>query len=308
MLLGVLLGLKLAADVLLGAGKKHRRRPFGRDRSRPSSGQHRFAAVSSAVPTPPDLPVSKPLMSDIEVVCSSCKAELIAPSDMAGQEATCEVCNAVVVVPSSLRKIVSPPLIAVPVRQRITIKLLRELEWKRFEQVTEAYFARAGWRTKPARIGPDGGVDIHLFRPNENAVAAVVQCKAWHAWKVGVKPVRELFGVMAAESVCEGFFVAAGDYTGDAEAFARGKALRLIRGRDLVDRIERLSASDQYQIFKIATTGDFRTPTCPRCGEKMIRRITKKGRNMGDSFWGCRNYPHCRQILHMRNSGDISLS
>ena len=109
---------------------------------------------------------------------------------------------------------------------------------------------------------------------------------------------------MAAESAREGFFVTTGDYTEEADAFARGKALKLLRGTDLVARIEALSESDQYQIFKIATTGDFKTPTCPRCGCKMMRRIARRGRSAGDSFWGCRNYPQCRHIFKFRVAKD----
>lgn len=38
-------------------------------------------------------------------------------------------------------------------------------------------------------------------------------------------------------------------------------------------------------------------PKCPVCGEKMIRRVVKKGANSGAEFWGCSNYPHCNGFL-----------
>lgn len=189
---------------------------------------------------------------------------------------------------------------------QITLDLLQELEWKRFEQVTEAYFERTGWRTEPARFGADGGVDIHLFRPAEERVAAVVQCKAWNTYKVGVKPVRELFGVMAAASASEGFFVTSGSYTEEACSFARGKTLTLIDGEGLIERIHALPSTDQRQIYDIATAGDYRTPSCPRCGRKMVMRIAAKGRSVGDSFWGCPGYPRCNQTLQMRSDEQSS--
>jgi len=34
--------------------------------------------------------------------------------------------------------------------------------------------------------------------------------------------------------------------------------------------------------------------TCPRCGNKMIKRLAKRGRNAGSYFWGCSRYPACR--------------
>ncbi|MFZ5814456.1 MAG: DUF2726 domain-containing protein, partial [Bacillota bacterium] len=35
------------------------------------------------------------------------------------------------------------------------------------------------------------------------------------------------------------------------------------------------------------------TPTCPRCGVPMVRRAARKN---GSPFWGCKNYPQCREI------------
>ncbi len=65
-----------------------------------------------------------------------------------------------------------------------SLALLRKLEWKRFEDVVAAYFRWKGMRAQTTRIGPDGGVDVYLYRDSESAPYAVVQCKAWNAYKV----------------------------------------------------------------------------------------------------------------------------
>jgi restriction system protein len=181
---------------------------------------------------------------------------------------------------------------------------MRELEWKRFEQITEAYFNRIGWRTRPARIGPDGGVDIYLYKPDTTKVAAVVQCKAWNRYKVGVKPVRELYGIMAAESVSQGYFVTSGEYTLEALSFVQGKNITLIDGSALIERIRALPKEFQEELHRMATDGDYKTPTCPRCGRKMVRRIGEKGRGAGMPFWGCPAYPRCQAVLNMKNEAD----
>lgn len=36
------------------------------------------------------------------------------------------------------------------------------------------------------------------------------------------------------------------------------------------------------------------SPTCPRCGSQMMRRLARRGRNSGHHFWGCSRYPSCR--------------
>jgi len=40
-------------------------------------------------------------------------------------------------------------------------------------------------------------------------------------------------------------------------------------------------------------------PTCPKCGNPMLKRVQKKGRMQGREFWGCSDYPHCDGILPM---------
>lgn len=37
-------------------------------------------------------------------------------------------------------------------------------------------------------------------------------------------------------------------------------------------------------------------PICPKCGIPMIERETKKGNKAGQKFYGCSNFPQCREI------------
>ena len=34
--------------------------------------------------------------------------------------------------------------------------------------------------------------------------------------------------------------------------------------------------------------------TCPRCGQGMVKRLARRGRNAGGYFWGCSRYPSCK--------------
>ena len=250
-------------------------------------------------------PVAVPVArADIDVECPQCKAVLVAPTDMVGQTVTCEGCRHSFEIPK--------PVIKFPVMTQFysskrsgqfTADLLKELEWKRFEQLVEGYFAKTGWETRPNRIGADGGVDVHLIKPGQPGIAAVVQCKSWQTYNVGVKPVRELFGVMAADRVPEGFFVTTGDYSGEARSFAAGKPMTLIDGRDLLKRLESLPPEIQTDLYSRITAGDYTTPTCPQCGVKMVRREAGKGRGIGNEFWGCPSYPRCRQTFQMKTNG-----
>jgi hypothetical protein len=37
-------------------------------------------------------------------------------------------------------------------------------------------------------------------------------------------------------------------------------------------------------------------PICPKCGIPMVERKAAKGPNAGKAFWGCPNFPRCREV------------
>ncbi len=175
-------------------------------------------------------------------------------------------------------------------------ELLSDLEWRRFEILVALYFQKKGFTAKGTRTGADGGVDIEVYRQGEECPFAVVQCKAWNTYKVGVKPVRELYGVMAAQNVSTGYFVTSGDFTSEAWQFAEGKSLTLVSGSYLLEKLRELPSDAQTAILDEVTEGDYTTPTCPRCDAKMVAREGPNG-----PFWGCRSFPRCRQTFKMND-------
>lgn len=106
------------------------------------------------------------------------------------------------------------------------------LDWKEFESLVGDYLRQTGLRVQPTGDGADGGVDLRAT--SDSGQVFLVQCKHWGPRrKVGVKVVRELYGVMAAESADAGAIVTSGSFTQEAEAFANGKPVRLVNGSDL---------------------------------------------------------------------------
>jgi len=46
-------------------------------------------------------------------------------------------------------------------------------------------------------------------------------------------------------------------------------------------------------------------PLCPKCGSLMVHRKARRGKHVGNEFWGCSNYPHCRGVLEIENKSKI---
>jgi len=35
-------------------------------------------------------------------------------------------------------------------------------------------------------------------------------------------------------------------------------------------------------------------PPCPKFNGPMVKRVSTKGKSIGNEFWGCKDYPTCR--------------
>lgn len=177
---------------------------------------------------------------------------------------------------------------------------LKTLEWKQYENVCMEFLRIKNNNAAVTTIGADGGIDIKIKDKNGITIA-IAQCKAWSR-PIGVSLIRELYGVMASENVKHGVFLTTSIFSQDAIEFSKNKALLLINGREFVNLINKLNTDDKRKIDKIATEGDYTTPTCVQCDEKMVKRIAKKGNNAGNEFWGCINYPRCKNKMFVKNT------
>ena len=175
-----------------------------------------------------------------------------------------------------------------------TLELLRHLEWRRFEELCTAYFESLGFTTKVTRSRADGSADIALRIEGADTVSVLVHCRAWSAYPIGLKPLQELFAGMAPAGVGEAVLITSGRFTQPAADFAKQHKIELLDGARLLAELAGLVPEKALALLKLATRGDFLTPTCPSCSVKMTSR---KSTGEGRAFWGCVNYPSCKQTF-----------
>lgn len=178
-----------------------------------------------------------------------------------------------------------------------SLSALRSLEWKRFELLCAKYYETLDFKAVTQASGPDGGIDVRLYRSDLTHPIAIVQCKAWNSKANGVKELRELLGVMAHEKVERGIFITSGSYTSEALGFGSSNPIQLLDGEAFLQRILQLDITHQDVLAKFAFSGDYRTPSCPSCGIKMILR-----EQQSRPFWGCLHYPRCRNTFKIRKA------
>jgi len=170
------------------------------------------------------------------------------------------------------------------------IESIRLLSWKEFEELIGEAFRREGYSVlENENTGPDGGVDLWL---KKNGNRYLVQCKQWKSQKVGVNVVREMYGLVSAHQAAGAIIVTSGMFTHEAKTFAQDKPLDLVEGHQLALMIATTKTKDKAPTrppnpVSVETL-------CHVCGSKMVLRIAKKGKNAGQQFWGCTNYPKCK--------------
>jgi restriction system protein len=167
-------------------------------------------------------------------------------------------------------------------------KAIANMGWKDFERLTHEIFLRRGFKVIESRPGPDGGIDLQLHKDGRRVL---VQCKRWSK-DVGVKIVRELYGVMTASRADAGIVVSSSGFTAEAQAFADSIGLELIDGAALERHLGPLAAADREAAPPLG--GSSNKAECPVCGSGMLIRTARRGSNAGNQFWGCQRYPECR--------------
>lgn len=161
------------------------------------------------------------------------------------------------------------------------------------------YYECIGYKVTKTKAGADGGIDLLLYMKDSVVPYALVQCKSRTHRDVGVNYIRELLGVMTSEKVDKGILITNSGFTKEALEFANAHQIEPVHVHKLWMMLDDLDTDKKAHLINFLESSDFTTPTCPNCEVKLVERIAKKGKNIGQRFWGCKNYPRCHYSLQM---------
>ena len=116
-----------------------------------------------------------------------------------------------------------------PSRSQIdrTLATVRAMSWPEFSQAIEAAWQREGYRVS-ALAG--GAANFEISRQGR---VAIVNCKRWKVARTGVEPLSELHAAKDAHNAHECIFVAAGEISDNARAFAVRHRIGIVGGPEL---------------------------------------------------------------------------
>ncbi|HWL15040.1 MAG TPA: restriction endonuclease [Opitutus sp.] len=174
----------------------------------------------------------------------------------------------------------------------LTPEVLRDLEWKRFEELVCGYYEAHGMDAQRTHAGLGAPVNICLYRAGEHRPCAYVQCDYGLEPDDGAGRLRALRETATGERVEEGVAISQrGFATGVREEWSQA-GLHLIDGDEFLNLFAALPLEQRDRIVRHVTREDYRTPTCPACDLKMTRRDSGT-----EAVWVCRNYPRCQRMV-----------
>ena len=178
------------------------------------------------------------------------------------------------------------------------LNAIRSLDWREFEELVGEAYRRLGYSVmENAGTGPDGGVDLVLKKDGN---PLLVQCKQWRSWKIGVKVVREMYGIMTAKHASGVIIITSGMFTQEAKSFASGKPIDLVEGKQLAELVSSVQ-KNPANAPKTYGAQPSSAPICPKCGGEMVLKTARRGKYAGSKFWSCSTYPNCKGLLPVKD-------
>ena len=118
-----------------------------------------------------------------------------------------------------------------------------------FEHICKFILEKAGFQVETTKTVGDGGIDLIAFKTDLfTSGKYIIQCKRYQG-SVGEPVLRDLYGVVTAESANKGILMTTGTFTSSAIAFAKEKPLELINGdmlHKILDDIDDISEISHY--------------------------------------------------------------
>lgn len=177
------------------------------------------------------------------------------------------------------------------------LEFIQSLDWREFEKLCARILQENGYRAELGDIGPDGGLDLHIYKQDEpERLIGIAQCKRQNQ-PIKIDTVRAFRWVMTSKQVDAGFFFTSGTFYKQARQFCEEENIEVITGDKLLIAINKLSIETQTEILDAILATDYMSHICVNCGIKMVKRANKKS---NEEFWGCINYPACKNKIGIR--------
>jgi restriction system protein len=117
------------------------------------------------------------------------------------------------------------------------LERLRAMSWDEFSAAIEQAYRGKGYEVRRFALGRNAGADYELVL---GARTTLLACKRWKATRTGIEPLRELAEARRVHEATDCIYVATGEVTAQARAFAAEHNIRVLEGAELASAMRRL--------------------------------------------------------------------
>ena len=176
---------------------------------------------------------------------------------------------------------------------------IKELDDHEFNNLISLIFKQRGYSISKKEESNENA-DLILEMDGQQTF---VQYKHWREYEIDLPVLEDFHKIIEQESIRNGIVITTGLFTQEALEYSHSNHLLLINGVDLSLMIDVLSSSniddiqDDEPVEKKIEDMPELEPLCPICSQAMIKRTARKGKNAGNTFWGCSQFPNCRGVI-----------
>jgi hypothetical protein len=134
-----------------------------------------------------------------------------------------------------------------------SIETLRGLESMKLALLVQGF-----WRARSCTVDFGGqtpaGAELMIHRPSTGRLFAIAQCASMRTGTVGSERLQQLWGHVEQHQAALGLYYGAA-FSPEAQAFVKGRRLKLITAADLLVEVQALPADQQKALLESMTRG-----------------------------------------------------
>ncbi len=154
-----------------------------------------------------------------------------------------------------------------------TPELIANLDWMRVAELVRAIAAHGGCELARSLVLEDGSVMFAMIEQPLTAhpQRALVKVAAWNEWGATPETVMRFAKEVHTAQKARGVLISPGGFTPAALLAAQEHRIEAVDAAALYQVLLNLPSERSDFFFTIATAGDYKTPTCPVCLQKLTR-------------------------------------
>jgi cytoskeletal protein CcmA (bactofilin family) len=160
-----------------------------------------------------------------------------------------------------------------PETEHWTPELIAGLDWMRVAELVRAIAAHSGCELARSMVLEDGAVMFAMIEQPMTAhpQRALVKITGWNEWGTMPEGVMRFAREVRTAQNARGVLISPGGFTPAALMAAQEHRIEAVDANALHQVLQGLPSERSDFFFDIATAGDYATPTCPVCLQKLSK-------------------------------------